>query len=458
MTRQIVVIGCGTAGAAATLRARKTDRTAVITIIQDESLPEYSRCGLPYTVNKTIPNIEDVIIHPPAFYSGNLVRANLLLNTVARNFDSKKKHIIVKPNDGGEEELPYDALVIATGARPATPPIEGLDAPHVHRLHTFQDAKQLQAVAKKGKKAVIIGAGLVGLETAEALHSLGVHVTVIEFLSQILPAMLDGEIASLIQARMEEEGLVLKLNTAAKTVTASHVIVADRETQSETNVDADIVVVATGVRANTTLAEEAGIKLGERKGILVNNQMKTSAPDVYAAGDCAEHLDLVTGQTVVSGLGSIALRQGEVAGTNAAGGSAELSGVVLARTTHLFGLEVAGVGPTRVAAERANLPVLAGKFKGSRTAEYYPSKEEVTVQLLANKETGRLLGGQAIGPSAHQRVNILSAALTAGMTVREVADLETCYAPPVAPIREPVTMAAQVLALRYERMQQKKNK
>ena len=458
MTRQIIVIGCGTAGAAATLRARKTNQKAEITIIQDESLPEYSRCGLPYTVNKTIPELEDVIIHPPGFYTGNLIRAALRLNTVAKTIDLKKKLVTVKTNGGDEEKLAYDALVLTTGARPATPPIEGLEASHVCRLHTFEDAKQLQKTAKKGKKAVIIGAGLVGLETAEALHSLGLHITVVEFLNQVLPAMLDEEIAILVQTRMEEEGIDLKLNTAAKTVTASQVIVADRETQNETQVDADIVVVATGVRANTQLAEKAGIKLGDRKGILVNNQMLTSASDVYAAGDCAEHMDLVTGQTVVSGLGSIALRQGEVAGTNAAGGNAELSGVVLARTTHLFGLEIAGVGPTRVAVERANLPVLAGKFKGSRTAEYYPSEEEVTIKLLANKDTGKLLGGQAIGPCAHQRVNILSTALFAEMTVRDVADLETCYAPPVAPIREPLTMAAQVLALRYERMQQKKQK
>ncbi|MDO8055878.1 MAG: FAD-dependent oxidoreductase [Candidatus Hermodarchaeota archaeon] len=458
MTQHIVVIGCGTAGAAATLRARKTDQQATITIIQDESLPEYSRCGLPYTVNKTIPSTEDVIIHPTAFYEGNLIRADLRLNTKAQSLNWKEKHIILKSKKGGEEELSYDALVLATGARPATPPIKGLDAPHVHRLHTLKDAKQLQEKAKKGKKVVIIGAGLVGLETAEALHSLGLEVTVVEFLDQVLPAMLDEEMAALVQAAMEAEGIDLKLSTAAKTVTTSQVLIADRATETETKIDAEIVVVATGVRANTRLAEEAGIKLGARKGIHVDNHMKTSAPDVYAAGDCAEHLDLVTGQTVVSGLGSVALRQGEVAGTNAAGGNAELSGVLLARTTHLFGLEVAGVGPTRVAAERANMPVLAGKFKGSRTAEYYPSEEEVTVKLLAHKETGRLLGGQAIGPCAHQRVNVLSTALSAKMTIRQVADLETCYAPPVAPIREPLTMAAQVLALRYERMEKKRQK
>ncbi|MFX1243773.1 MAG: NAD(P)/FAD-dependent oxidoreductase [Promethearchaeota archaeon] len=458
MPRQIIVIGCGTAGAAATLMARKTDRNATITIIQGESLPEYSRCGLPYTVNKKIPNMEDVIIHPNTFYTGNLVRANLLLDTLALSLDIKKKRVEIKTPDEGSDHLAYDALVLATGAEPSTPPINGLDAPHVHRLHTFNDAKKLQAVAKTGKKAVIIGAGLVGLETAEALHSLGLKITVVEFLNQVLPAMLDEEIATLVQERMEDEGIVLKLGTAAKTVTDTEVVMADRETQTEFQVKADIVVVATGVRANTTLAQGAGVKLGERKGILVNDQMLTSVPDVYAAGDCAEHLDLVTGQTVVSGLGSVALRQGEVAGTNAAGGKAKLDGVVLARTTHLFGLEVAGVGPTRVAAELANLPILAGKFKGSRTAEYYPSDEEVTIKLLANKDSGRLIGGQAIGPCAHQRANILSAALAAKMTIQQVADLETCYAPPVAPIREPLTMAAQILALRYERMQQKQQK
>lgn len=456
MTRKILIIGCGTAGAAATLMARKTDRTAEITIIQNESLPEYSRCGLPYTINRKIPQLEDVIIHPNSFYTGKLVRADLQLNTQATKVDVKTKKVTTKDTQGQTNTLPFDSLVFATGAQPSTPPIDGLDSSHVHRLHTFDDAQRLQALAKKGKKVAIIGAGLVGLETAEALHSLGLDVTVIEFLNQVLPAMLDEELATLVTEQMEETGVTVKLGTAAKAVTDSHVLVADRETQKEEKITANLVVVATGVRANTTLAKESGIKLGERGGILVDNRMETSVKDIYAAGDCAEHLDLVTQQSIVSGLGTIALRQGEVAGFNAAGGNSELPGVVLARTTHLFGLEIAGVGPTRVAAERANLPILAGKFKGTPTAEYYPSEEEVSVKLLANKETGRFLGGQVVGPCAHQRVNVLSAALFANMTIRQVADLETCYAPPVAPIREPVTLAAQILALRFERMQQRK--
>ncbi len=456
MTRQIVVIGCGTAGAATTLMARKTNRDATIIIIQDESLPEYSRCGLPYTVNRTIPQIEDVIIHPVSFYTGKLVRADLRLNTEASKIDIKTKTVTTKASNGNSDALSFDALVFATGARPSTPPIEGLEASHVHRLHTFNDAKQLQAAAKKGKSAAIIGAGLVGLETAEALHTLGLKITVIEFLPQVLPAMIDEEMGTLVQEKMETDGITVKLGTAAKKVTKTHVLVADRETNNEENIPADIVVVATGVRANASLAKDSGIQLGERGGILVDNRMQTNILDIYAAGDCAEHHDLVTGQSIVSGLGSIALRQGEVAGINAAGGNAELPGVVLARTTHLFGLEIAGVGPTRVAAERANLPILAGKFKGSRTAEYYPSEGEVSVKLLANKETGQFLGGQVVGPCAHQRANVLSAAISANMTIRQVANLETCYAPPVAPIREPLTLAAQILALRFERMQQRK--
>lgn len=456
MTQKIVIIGCGTAGAAATLMARKTDRNAEITIIQNESLPEYSRCGLPYTINRKIPQLEDVIIHPNSFYTGKLIRADLQLNTEVTKVDVKAKKVTTKDDQGQTNTLPFDSLVFATGTQPSIPPIDGLDASHVHRLHTYEDARQLQTLAKKGTKVAIIGAGLVGLETAEALHSLGLNVTVIEFLNQVLPAMIDEELGTLVKEQMEAKGVTVKLGTAAKAITKSHVLVADRETQKEEKIPASLVIVATGVRANTTLAKESGIKIGEHGGILVNNRMETNVKDIYAVGDCAEHLDLVTQQPIVSGLGSIALRQGEVAGVNAAGGNAELPGVVLARTTHLFGLEIAGVGPTRVAAERANLPILAGKFKGMPTAEYYPSDEEVTVKLLANKETGQFLGGQVVGPCAHQRVNVLSAALSANMTIRQVADLETCYAPPVAPIREPVTLAAQILALRFEKMQQRK--
>ena len=456
MTQKILIIGCGTAGAAATLMARKTNRKAEITILQNESLPEYSRCGLPYTINRKIPQLEDVIIHPNSFYTGKLIRADLQLNTEATKVDIKAKNVTTKDNQGQTNTLPFDSLVFATGTQPSIPPIDGLDASHVHRLHTFEDARQLQTLAKKGTEVAIIGAGLVGLETAEAFHTLGLNVTVIEFLNQVLPAMIDEELGTIVKEQMEAKGVTVKLGTAAKAVAKSHVLVADRETQNEEKIPASLVVVATGVRANTTLAKESGIKIGERGGILVDNRMETNVKDIYAAGDCAEHLDLVTQQSIVSGLGSIALRQGEVAGVNAAGGSAELPGVVLARTTHLFGLEIAGVGPTRVAADRANLPILAGKFKGMPTAEYYPSDEEVTVKLLANKETGRFLGGQVVGPCAHQRVNVLSAALSTNMTIRQVADLETCYAPPVAPIREPVTLAAQILALRFEKMKQRK--
>ena len=235
MTRHFVVIGCGTAGAATTLMARKTSRDATITILQDESLPEYSRCGLPYTVNRVIPNMNDVIIHPESFYTGKLVRADLRLNTEATKVDLKTNTVTIQANGGSTDSLTYDALVFATGARPSTPPIEGLDASHVYRLHTFEDAKRLQAVAKKGKTAAIIGAGLVGLETAEALHTLGLKITVIEFLSQVLPAMIDNEMGTIVQEKMEADGLSVKLGTAAKKVTKTHVLVADRENNTEEN-------------------------------------------------------------------------------------------------------------------------------------------------------------------------------------------------------------------------------
>jgi NADH oxidase (H2O2-forming) len=281
------------------------------------------------------------------------------------------------------------------------------------------------------------------------------QVTVVEFLDSVLPAMIDDDMGKLIQQRMEQEGITVMLGTAAKDVTRTRVAVTHRASGNDETVPAELVVVATGVRATSALAGDAGIKLGRQGGIVVDDRMMTSAPDVYAAGDCAEHRDLVTGQTLVSGLGSVALRQGEVAGVNAAGGQAQLPGVVLARTTRLFGLEIGAVGPTRMSAEQAKLSLLVGKFEGSTTAEYYPSDASVSIKLLADRESGRLLGGQVIGPCAHQRANVLSAALAARMTVRQVADLETCYAPPVAPIREPLTMAAQVLALRQAAQRKK---
>lgn len=455
MTRKVVIIGCGTAGAAATLMARKTDRDASITIIHNEPLPEYSRCGLPYTISRKVPELENVIIHPSGFYTGPLVGADLRLATVGTKIDLKAKRILIEDSSKHQAAIAYDSLVLATGARPSLPPIKGLEASHVFRLHTFDDARALQGAVRKVKSVAVIGAGLVGLETAEAVHTLGLRVAVIEFLDSVLPAMIDDDMGGLVRQRMEQEGITVMLGTAAKEVTKTHVTVTHRASGKDEDVPADLVVVATGVRANSALAADAGIKLGRQGGILVDDRMMTSASSVYAAGDCAEHRDLVTGQTIVSGLGSIALRQGEVAGVNAAGGQAQLPGVVLARTTRLFDLEIGAVGPTRATAEQAKLSLLTGKFEGSTTAEYYPSDSSVAIKLLADRESGKLLGGQVIGSCAHQRANVLSAALAAGMTVRQVADLETCYAPPVAPIREPLTMAAQVLALRQAALRKK---
>ncbi|MFX1562729.1 MAG: FAD-dependent oxidoreductase [Promethearchaeota archaeon] len=455
MANKILIIGCGTAGAAATLMARKTSRDASITVLQDEAYPEYSRCGLPYAVSQKISKFDNLIIHSPNFYSSKLVGADLRLRTRATEVDAKNRTVQVEIDGGKTDSLSYDQLVLATGARPSTPPIKGLDANHVFHLHTLDDARNLQGAAKKGRKVAVIGAGLVGLETAEALHSMGLKITIIEFLDSVLPAMLDSDMGELLIKKMEAEGITVKLGTAAKEVTKTHVHAANRATEKEEDVPADLVIVATGVRANVKLATEAGLKIGKGGGILVDDKMRTSDAQIFAAGDCTEHLDLVTGQTIVSGLGSIALRQGEVAGINAAGGNAKLEGVVLARTTHLFGMEIAGIGPTKFAAEKANLSILASKFEGGVTAEYYPSNRHVSIKLLADKESGVLIGGQVIGPCAHQRVNVLSAALASKMTIRQVADLETCYAPPVAPIREPVTMAAQILALRYARLKEK---
>ena len=218
MTRKILIIGCGTAGAGAALMARKTNREALITIVQNESLPEYSRCGLPYTVSRKIPQFDDVIIHPVKFYTGKLVGADLRLNTRATHVDTKTKEVKTEGTNGSSETLTYDSLVFATGSKPSTPPIKGLDSSQVYRLHTLDDARRLQASAKKGKSVAVIGAGLVGLETAEALHSLGLNITIIEFLDSVLPAMIDSDLGKLVLEQMEAEGISVKLSTAAKEV------------------------------------------------------------------------------------------------------------------------------------------------------------------------------------------------------------------------------------------------
>ncbi len=455
MARKIVIIGCGASGGTAAQFARKTDREAEITIIERGKYPQYSKCGLPYAISGTIPSFGSLVEFSQEWFEKN--RIKVLLETEVKSIDAKAKAVEIV-GAGGASRLEYDSIIIATGANPAMPRIDGATAngklkEGVNFLRTIDDGKAIAEGAKQGKNAVIIGAGLIGLEAAESLVHMGMEVTVVEFLRSLLPGMIDADMADILYEQMQGK-IKMLLNSAVTKILgetrAEGVVVKDNETGAETQLPADIVILATGNRAVTELAAAAGCEIGATRQIKANEKSETSAPSIYAAGDCTEYIDFVTNQPIPVGLGSVGVRQAIAAGVNAAGGNAAVGKILATRTTHLFGLEIAAAGPTQAALEKAGIKAIAGKFRGSSLPHYFPGGKPVNVKVLCD-EGGRILGAQIVGDGAALRANTFAAAILKGMTVDEFSMMETAYAPPVAPTLDPMVLGAEACRMRLRR-------
>ena len=455
MARKIVVIGCGAAGGTAAQFARKADREAGITVVERGKYAQYSKCGLPYAVSGTIPGFENLVEFSQEWFEKN--RIKVLLETEVKKVDAAAKYVEFT-GASGLSRMDYDALIIATGANPAMPRIDGAMIGNklkdgVNFLRTIEDGEAIAADAKSGRKAVIIGAGLIGLEAAETLAHLSVEVTVVEFLKSLLPGMMDADMAEMLQEQAQGKVKLMLNSSVAKIQGEARVegaIVKDNETGAETQIPADIVIVATGNRAVTELAAQIGCEIGTTRQIKVNEKSETTVHSVYAAGDCTEYIDFVTNQPVPVSLGSVGVRQAIAAGINAAGGNAVVGKILGTRTTRLFGLEIAAVGPTQAALEKAGIKAIAGKFRGSSLPHYFPGGKPVNVKVMCDG-SGRILGAQIVGEGAALRANTFAAAILKGMTVQEFSMMETAYAPPAAPTLDPIVLGAEACRMRLKR-------
>jgi NADH oxidase (H2O2-forming) len=442
MTRKIIIIGAHAAGLDAASAARKTDRTSKITLITTEKKTAYSRCGLPFVLGGHIPTFDDLVVFPERFYK--MMKLNLRTETTVINIDSKAKTVDIQDKSGNKETLPYDNLVITTGATPFVPPIKGRDKKGVYVVRTIEDGEKVDQALKTAKSAVIVGAGLIGLEVAVACLERGLKTTVVEFLPYVLPVLLDKGMADRVQKMLEEKGIRIILGKGAEEILGTSkvtgVLVAGEE------IPADVVVVATGVRANVELAKNAGVELGEKRAIKTNLRMETNIKGVYAAGDCVETVNLVTRRPTMSQLGTTAVKQAKVAGTNAAGGYATFIGALGSWITRLFDIEIGGTGLTEFMAGRAGMQTVSGTIMSKTRADYFPGALPIRIKLIAEKETEKIVGAQIIGgEDIPQRINALSFAIQKEMTVRELAKAETCYAPPVCETWEPMVLAAEIV-------------
>lgn len=446
MPRRIVIIGAHAAGIDAASAARKTDRTAEITLITEEERAGYSRCGLPFVLGGQIPSFNSLIVFPQAYFQ--MMKLDLRTETKVTGINTTNKTVDTTNKNGKAETIPYDSLIISTGASSFIPPIKGKEKQGIHSLRTLEDGERIDRAIKEGAKtAIIMGAGLIGLETAVAFHERGLKVTVVEMLPQVLPQMLDLEMAKMVQEMLEKRGIKVLLGKCVEEFLGKDKvtgIVASGE-----QINADLFMSAFGVRANTQLATNAGIALGETKSIKTNARMETSVKDVYAVGDCAETMSTITQKPSLPQLGTVAVREGKTAGINAAGGYALFTGTMVSAVTRLFDTDCGATGLTETAAQRFRLETVSGTISSKTKADYYPGALPIKIKLTVERESQRIVGAQIIGgEEVTQRINAISLAIQKQMSARDLAKADTAYAPPVCETWEPIVLAAEVVLMK----------
>lgn len=438
---KIVIIGGGAGGLTTASNIRKYDKEAEITVITRDEHVAYSPCAIPYVLSGEVNCFEDIIMHEPEDYLEKditiITRAEVLEVSSSEN---KIKYNLIDPGTGPDKELSYDYLVIATGGAPFIPPVEGSDLEGVFKIRTIKDGLKIKEYSEKSKKAVVAGAGLIGLEIAYGLLNMGLEVSVAEMLPQIVPRSLDPDMAAIVQKYIEKKGINVILGTPIeKIIGETHVegvVFGDEE------VEADMVIMATGVRPETKLAKMAGCELG-RWAIQVNEKMQTCIPNIYAVGDCVEVYDAITGHNTQSPLGTAAVRQGKIAAKNIAGIEAEFKPVLNSTVSKIGDLEFGAVGLTRISALQNGIDVISGKSKALTKARYYPGAKRIDVKIICNLK-GRIIGCQIIAKErVAERIDTMSLAIAKELTCLELATMEFSYAPPVSMIIDPIILAAE---------------
>jgi NADH oxidase (H2O2-forming) len=457
---RVIIIGCGAGGGTAAQFARKTDRKAEITIFEKGPYPQYSKCGLPYTISEEIPKIKNLIEFTEEWFQKSKI--DLYLNTTVEKIDTKNKKITSK-NKEKTIEKNYDSLIIATGAKPFIPPIKNIKENNklpggIYTVRTIDDAKKIKSFIEEGDKATIVGAGLIGLEMADCLYKKNMDVTIVEALPNILMNTLDQDMSKLVLEKIPDDVKIFINHIASEIQTKNgdieSVIIKNNDDAETKTVDTDLLIIAAGNKPETKLAEQIGCKIGETGGIKVDNKSQTNIKNIYAVGDCTEYKDFVTNKSILIGLGSIAVRQGIAAGVNSAGEEYILpGGFINTCTSEFFNIEIAAVGPNKKCL--SEISTVQGKYKGLSLPEYFPGGKPITMKIYADENKETIIAAQAAGDKAAQRINTVACAVLNKTKLEFFRKLETAYAPPIAPTLDTVTLTADIAAMKLKR---KKNK
>lgn len=440
MGERLLVIGGDGAGMSAASIARRRQPDLEIVALEMGRWTSYSACGIPYLVGGQVDGVADLVVRSPDEFRSMRIDVRTEHEAVGIDLSSRKAEVYNRAH-GRSFQLGFDVLHIATGARPRRPGIPGLDLPHVHGVQTLADATRVldDARSQRPGQVVVVGSGYIGLEMAEAFLDRGASVTVIEASPEVM-STLDPDMGVLVARGMRQAGVTVRTGEELTAVTESAVVTSAGE------LPADLVVLGLGVEPNSDVGAAAGLDTGVKGSIVVDRQQRTSSEGVWAAGDCCQSYNLVSGRPVHLPLGTVANKQGRVAGINISGGYATFPGVAGTAVTRICSTEIGRTGLKKQEAEQAGFGVAEVKIEATTTASYMPDAQHTTVKLLAERGSGRLLGAQIVGGrGSAKRVDVIATALSARMDVEDLIGLDLGYAPPYSSVWDPVQVAARQL-------------
>ena len=439
---KVLIVGGVAGGATAAARIRRLDETAEITVFERSGYISYANCGLPYYIGGVITDPEELTLQTPESFFSRF-RINMKVHHEVTAIHPDQKTISVRNSKTGEEfEESYDKLLLSPGAKPTQPRLPGVGIEKVFTLRTVEDTFHIKEYINKNqpKSAVLAGGGFIGLELAENLKELGMDVTIVQRPKQLMNPF-DADMASFIHSEMRKHGVKLALGHTVEGFEEKDGGI-DILLKDEMPLHADMVVLAIGVTPDTHLAKEAGLELGIKGSIVVNDRMETSVPDIYAAGDAVQVKHYVTGQEALISLAGPANKQGRIIADNICGGDSRYPGSQGSSVIKVFDMTAATTGMNETNARKAGLDVDTVILSPMSHAGYYPGGKVMTMKVVFEKETYRLLGAQIVGyEGVDKRIDVLATAIHAGMKATELKDLDLAYAPPYSSAKDPVNMA-----------------
>jgi len=443
----LIIIGGDAAGMTAASKVRRQQPDRKIIVFEKSDYTSYSACGIPYFISEMIKTAEELVVRSPETFR-NKFNIDVRTMHLVTQVDTPNKRIKVLDKNKNEEFWqPYNQLLIATGGKPFCPDVNGKDADNTFGVSTLKSGINIENYIEKNKPktAVIVGGGYIGLEMAEALLIRGLKVSIINRSAQVMNNTLDPDMGAMVSEAIRNLGVQLYQDEELKGFELENnsikAVVTDKQ-----SIPTDMVVFGMGSSPNTEFLKDSGIELGIKNAIKVNGQMQTNIEDVWAAGDCTETLHLISHKHVYIALGTLANKTGLVAGSSIAGEKTIFPGAVGTAVCKICSYEVARTGLLEKDLQELDIEYVTATIKSKTRAHYYPNSKDITVKLLAEKNSGRLLGGQIIGEEgAAKRIDVLATALTHNLTLQNIIDLDLSYAPPFSPVWDPVQTAARKL-------------